>query len=104
MTRSLRPCTNAHHIHIYSIQYNGRLLRLSAEQLQERFAGVREALWGYWQTKTRGRIPVKRIRRHLRKMGVSGTFREMLWHLLTEAEHRKLIQLRKAGALHLWQW
>jgi hypothetical protein len=83
---------------------NGRSIRRTAEQLQERFAGTRQALWGYWETKRGSKIPKDKVRRHLRKMGVSGFFREMLWHLLTEEEYRVLVNLRKQGALHLWAW
>jgi hypothetical protein len=87
-----------------SVRTPERTLRLTAEQLQERFAGTREALWKYWQTKHKGRIPTSKIRRHLKKMGISGFFREMLWHLLSEEEYHELMRLRKQGALHLWQW
>lgn len=94
---------------ITQINYNSvvigeRRYRLTAEQLQERFAGTRQALWGYWQGKRGCKIPKAKIRRHLRKMGVSGFFREMLWHLLSDDEYKRLVKLRQQGALHLWDW
>jgi hypothetical protein len=88
----------------YSVRTYERTYRLTAEQLQERFAGTRQALWKYWQSKRKGKVPATKIRRHLKKMGVSGFFREMLWHLLSDDEYMKLTMLRKQGALHLWQW
>ncbi|KAI5453510.1 hypothetical protein NCC49_005985 [Naganishia albida] len=58
----------------YVVHAHGRTLRLTAEQLQERFAGTRQALWGYWHSRRGSKIPPKKIRRHLRKMGISGSF------------------------------
>ncbi|KAJ9092257.1 hypothetical protein QFC20_007431 [Naganishia adeliensis] len=88
----------------YIVHTSERSYRLTAEQMQERFAGTREAQWKYWESKRGGKVPARKIRRHLRQMGISGFFREMLWHLLSEEEYKKLLKLRKQGALHLWKW
>jgi hypothetical protein len=77
---------------------------MTAEQLQEPFAGTRQALSGYWQAKGSCKEPKAKIRRHLRKMGVSGFFREMLWHLLSAEEYKRLVKLRQQRALRLWDW
>lgn len=77
---------------------------LSAERLDERFHGCKSALWFYWRGKRPSRVPVAKVIHHLKKKGVSGFYREMLWHLLPDAMHFQLIALRKKGKLHLWQW
>jgi hypothetical protein len=87
-----------------SIRADGRTYRMTAEQLQERFAGTRQTLWGYWHAKKGSRIHSNKIRRHLKKMGVSGFYREMLWHLLSPEEFRQLTLLRNQGTLHTWKW
>jgi hypothetical protein len=46
------------------------------QQLQARFAGVREPLQKYWQTKHKNAIPTSNIRRHLKKMDISVFFFE----------------------------
>lgn len=83
--------------------YNGRMMCMTAEEMDEKLIGTRSALWLYWQRKKRSRIPLRKLRQHLRFKGHVGFFREMLWHLLPPAEHRRLIAMRKKGTLHLWR-
>jgi hypothetical protein len=72
---------------------------MTAEEMIERFGGVRYSLWHYWQGKKTGRIPYWRIIAYLKKHGHSGLLREMLWHLLPRRLQQSLYAARKAGTL-----
>lgn len=65
---------------------------------------TREALWKCWKWKHGAKTPPRKIRRYLKNKGIYGFFRELLWHLLSEEEYKKLLKLRKQSALHLWKW
>jgi hypothetical protein len=84
--------------------FEGRKVLLSAEQLERKFTGVKSALWTYWKRKSRHRVPISKVINHLKRKGVAGFYREMLWHLLPDAMHFQLIALRKRNKLHTWKW
>jgi hypothetical protein len=77
---------------------------LTAGQLDAKFSGCQSTLWYFWRGKKPSRTPSPRFMNHLKKKGVSGFFKEMLWHLLPDAMYFQLISLRKKGKLHLWKW
>jgi hypothetical protein len=87
-----------------SVRFRGARMFMIAEPLDAMFSGCKFALWFYWRGKKPCRTPSPRIINHLKKKGISGFFKEMLWHLLTDAMHFQLISLRKKGKLHLWRW
>ncbi|KAJ9123518.1 hypothetical protein QFC24_003733 [Naganishia onofrii] len=72
----------------------------TAQDLDERFYGAREALWTFWRRKKQGRVNQSRIRAHLRYRGVDGVFGRMFWHLLTKKEQDMLYHADKKGILH----
>jgi hypothetical protein len=84
----------------HSVLVQGQRYKLKAEDLDERYYGVRTALWTYWQHKRRGRVPMDKLRTHFQFKGYSGFFREMLWHLLTAEEYEYLNSMRRKGMLH----
>ncbi|KAJ9093376.1 hypothetical protein QFC21_006406 [Naganishia friedmannii] len=84
----------------YIVLLQGRKYKLKAEDLDERYYGVRAALWTYWHFKRRGRVPMDKLRAHFQFKGYSGFFREMLWHLLTIEEYEYLNSMRRKGMLH----
>lgn len=88
----------------YVVQHNSQRLFLSAEQLDERFYGVKSALWSYWKGKKGKRTPQVKLVAHLKRYGVDGFFSEMLWHLLPDVIHYQLISLRRKNKLHEWKW
>jgi hypothetical protein len=72
---------------------------MTAEQMEDRFGGVKFALWHYWKIKRAGRIPYARIVEYLQKMGHQGFFREMVWHLCPKRIADMLYAARRADTL-----
>ncbi|KAJ9098015.1 hypothetical protein QFC20_006046 [Naganishia adeliensis] len=83
----------------YWVHHKGERLYLTAEQIEDRFNGVKCALWTYWHRKRAGQISIVKLMEHFRRMGHQGFFREMLWHLLPARLQRILNRLRKEGKL-----
>jgi hypothetical protein len=79
-------------------------MTLSADQMNDRFYGVKSALWGYWRGKNAKRMHQGKLFQHLKRKGVSGFFSEMLWHLLPDVIHYQLIALRRKNRLQDWKW
>ncbi|KAJ9091654.1 hypothetical protein QFC21_007129 [Naganishia friedmannii] len=83
----------------YTFCCGGRRYYMTAEQMEDRFGGVKFALWHYWKVKRAGRIPYARIVEYLQKMGHQGFFREMVWHLCPKRIADMLYAARKADTL-----
>lgn len=83
----------------HRVHHKGVRHYLTAEELEDRFNGVKSALWEYWHKKRAGQISLDKLMEHLRRMGHQGFFREMLWHLLPPRLQRMLNKLRKEGKL-----
>jgi hypothetical protein len=77
---------------------------MTAEQMEDRFGGVKFALWHYWKVKRAGKIPYARVIDYLKKNGHQGFFREMLWHLLPKRFAMLLYAARKADTLDDFVW
>ncbi|KAJ9115724.1 hypothetical protein QFC24_006907 [Naganishia onofrii] len=88
----------------YTFCHNGHRYYMTAEQMEDRFGGVKFALWHYWKVKRAGKIPYARVIDYLKKNGHQGFFREMLWHLLPKRFAMLLYAARKADTLDDSVW
>lgn len=72
-----------------------------ASELQDRFDGVKIAIWSYWKEKSkeRGRLSYHRVQQYLQSFEVQGFFSEIMWQFLTDNEHHELRQRQKDGTL-----
>ncbi|KAJ9111566.1 hypothetical protein QFC20_002541 [Naganishia adeliensis] len=57
----------------YVVMHNGRRHFLTADQWDNRFSGVKSALWGYWKTKSAKRMPQAKLIGHLKRHGNEGS-------------------------------
>ncbi|KAJ9103678.1 hypothetical protein QFC20_004681 [Naganishia adeliensis] len=83
----------------YLFIFEGREILLSAEQVELKFIGVKSALGTYWKKTSRHRVSTNKVVNHLKRKGAAGFYREMLWHLLLDAMHFKLMAVRKKNKL-----
>jgi hypothetical protein len=84
----------------FLIVRNGTQSLLSFETLEERFTGVKSAIWAFWQKRKRGRVDPSKVREFMRCHGHSSFHARCMWHLLVEHEERMLITAQRKGILH----
>lgn len=86
---------NEQHDCIYTIRALGRRYRGSAELLNHQLAGVRRAIWQYWESRTR--VNPEYIRAYVEGHDPFGYFRAVMWHLLTPEKWIDLWQQRRTS-------
>ncbi|KAJ9111508.1 hypothetical protein QFC20_002479 [Naganishia adeliensis] len=84
----------------FLIVRNGVRNLFSFETLEERFNGVKSAIWAFWQRRKRGRVDPSKVREYMRCHGHSSFHARCMWHLLPEQDERTLIAAQKKGILH----
>jgi hypothetical protein len=74
---------------------NGERHPFSFATLEERFTGVRSAIWSFWQSRKRGRVDAIRVREFMQCYGHSSFLARCMWHLLPENNEATLIAARR---------
>lgn len=72
-----------------SIVRNGERHMFSSETLEQRFTGVRSAVWSFWQKRKLGRVDANRAQEFMRCDGQSSFHARCMWHLLPEHDEAR---------------